>query len=54
MFLLGRTKLRKEEPQSSGVKKEHESTDVRAHKMMKGKVEPFEVLTMVQAVPTIV
>ncbi len=46
--------MRKEELQSSRVKKEHESRDVRARKMMKGKVQPFEVLTMVQAMLTIV
>jgi hypothetical protein len=31
-----------------GVKREQESTNLRAQKMMKGKVEPFIVLTMVR------
>ncbi len=37
-----------------GVKREHESIDLRAHKMMKGRMEPSIVLTMVKAVPTMV
>jgi hypothetical protein len=36
------------------VKREHESTDVRAQKMMKGRMEPFLVLRMVWAVATII
>ncbi len=31
-----------------GVKKEHESTNARVQKMMKGRVAPFIVLTLVQ------
>ncbi len=38
----------------SGMKREQESTDVRAQKMMKGKVEPLAMPTMVRIVPTIV
>jgi hypothetical protein len=34
-----------------GVKREQESTNLRAQKMMKGKVEPFVVLTMVREMP---
>jgi hypothetical protein len=33
------------------VKKEHESTNLRAHKMMRGRVEPSIVPTMVKAMP---
>ncbi len=33
---------------SSRVKKEQENTDVRAQKMMRGRVEPFVVPTVVQ------
>ncbi len=32
-----------------GVKREHESTNLRAHKMMRGRVEPSIVPTMVRA-----
>jgi hypothetical protein len=32
------------------VKREHESTNFRAQKMMRGKMEPFIVPIMVQAV----
>jgi hypothetical protein len=39
---------------SSKVKREHESTYVRAQKMMRGKVEPSTVLTIVQAMLTVV
>jgi hypothetical protein len=31
------------------VKKEHENTNLKAQKMMKGKVEPFVIPTMVRA-----
>jgi hypothetical protein len=31
------------------VKREQESTNVRAHKMMKGKVKPYVVPTIIQA-----
>ncbi len=36
------------------MKRERESIDVRAHKMMRGRVEPFIVLTMVGTIPTMV
>jgi hypothetical protein len=37
-----------------GVKREHENIDLRAQKMMRGRVEPSAVPTMVRAVPTMV
>jgi hypothetical protein len=36
------------------MKRERESIDVRAHKMMRGRVEPFIVSTMVGTIPTVV
>jgi len=36
---------------SSGVKKEHENIDLRAQKMMRGRVEPSVVPTVVRAMP---
>ncbi len=33
------------------MKKEHENIDLKAQKMMKGRVEPFVVPTMVRVVP---
>jgi hypothetical protein len=36
------------------MKGEHESTNLRAHKMTRGKVEPSLVPIMVRAVPTVV
>jgi hypothetical protein len=38
----------------SRVKREQESTNVRAQKMMKDRMEPSTVPTMVRVVPTIV
>ncbi len=45
-----------EEGRASGsrMKREQESTNLRAQKMMKGRMEPFKVPTMVRAVPTMV
>jgi hypothetical protein len=39
---------------SSRVKREHESTNLKAQKMMKGTTEPFAMPTMVRVVPTMV
>jgi hypothetical protein len=39
---------------SSRMKKEHESIDLRAHKMMRGRVEPFAVPIVVQVIKEIV
>jgi len=36
------------------MNRECESTDLRAQKMMKGRMEPFVVPTMVRAVPPMV
>jgi hypothetical protein len=36
------------------VKRENESIDSKAQKMMKGTMEPFAILTMVRAVPPMV
>jgi hypothetical protein len=36
------------------VKKEHESKDLRAQKMMKGRVKPSAMPIVVKAVPTMV
>jgi uncharacterized protein (DUF2132 family) len=36
------------------VKREQENTYLRAHKMMKGKVEPFTMPIVVRAVPTMI
>jgi hypothetical protein len=36
------------------VKREHESIDWRAQKMMRGKVEPFAEPIVVRVVPTMV
>jgi hypothetical protein len=36
------------------MKREQESTNVRAQKMMRGRMEPSIVPTMVKVVPTIV
>jgi hypothetical protein len=38
---------------SSRMKKEHESIDLRAHKMMRGRVEPFAVPIVVQVIKKI-
>jgi hypothetical protein len=39
---------------SSRVKKEHENTNLKAQKVMRGRVEPSIVPTMVRAVPLMV
>ncbi len=39
---------------SSRVKKEQESIDLKAHKMMGGRVEPFAASTMVRVVSTMI
>ncbi len=39
---------------SSRVKREQENTNLRAQKMMKGKMEPFAMPTMVRVVPTMI
>ncbi len=39
---------------SSKVKREQENIDVRAQKMMRGRVEPFVVPILVQALPIVV
>jgi hypothetical protein len=36
------------------MKRERESIDVRAHKMMRGRVEPYVVPIVVKAVPLVV
>jgi hypothetical protein len=38
----------------SRVKREHDSTNLRAHNMMRGIMEPFVVLIVVKAMPTVV
>jgi hypothetical protein len=38
----------------SGVKREQESTNLRAQKMMKGKMEPFAIPIVVRVVPPVV
>jgi hypothetical protein len=49
-------KNRVEEGKALGlrVEREHESTNLRARKMMRGKMEPFVVPTVVRAVPLVV
>jgi hypothetical protein len=47
VFSKGKNKVAKGGASSLGMKGEHESTNLRAHKMMKGKVEPFVMPTMV-------
>ncbi len=37
-----------------GVKREHESTNLKAQKLMRGKVEPSTIPTMVRAMPPMV
>ncbi len=37
-----------------GVKREHESIDLMARKMMRGKIEPFVVPIVVRALPTMI
>jgi hypothetical protein len=39
---------------NSRVRREQDSTNLKAQKMMKGKVEPFVVPTMIRVVPTMV
>jgi hypothetical protein len=39
---------------SSRVKREHESKNLRAQKMMRGKVEPSTMLTMERVMPIMV
>ncbi len=39
---------------SLGVKREHENIDLKAHKMMSGKVEPFAIPTMVKVMSLMV
>ncbi len=39
---------------SSEMKREQESTNVKAQKMMRGRVEPFVVLVVLHAMPTMV
>jgi len=36
------------------VKREHENIDLKAHKMMSGKVEPFAIPTMVKVMSLMV
>jgi hypothetical protein len=38
----------------SRVKREHESTNLRAQKMMRDRVEPFAILIVVKVVPQVV
>jgi hypothetical protein len=45
--LKRKNKVAKGGASSLGMKGEHESTNLKAHKMMKGKVEPFVMPTMV-------
>jgi hypothetical protein len=49
-------KNRVEEGKALGlrVEREHESTNLRAQKMMRGKMEPFVVPIVVKAVPLVV
>ncbi len=49
-----KNKVEKGRTLGSGMKREQESIDARAQKMMKGKVEPLAMPTMVRIVPTIV
>ncbi len=49
--VLKRKNIIEEIASSLGVKREQESTHLRAQKMMKGKVEPFVVPTMVREMP---
>jgi hypothetical protein len=39
---------------SSRMKREHENIDARAQKMMKGRMKPFAMPTMVHVVPIVV
>jgi hypothetical protein len=36
------------------MKREHESTNLRAHKMMRGRLEPSVVPIVIRAMPTMV
>jgi hypothetical protein len=36
------------------VKREHESTNLRAQKMMRGIMEPSAIPTMVRVMPTVI
>jgi hypothetical protein len=36
------------------MKREHESTDLKAQKMMKGRMEPSTIPTVVRAMPLLV
>ncbi len=38
----------------TGMKRDHDSTEAKAQKMMRGRVEPFIMPIVVQAVPTMV
>ncbi len=49
-----RNKVEEGKALSSRVKREHESTYLRAHKMMKGKVEPSTMPIVVRAVLIVV
>ncbi len=46
--------LKKKNKVELRMKREHENTNLRAQKMMKGKVEPFVVPTMIRAMPPMV
>ncbi len=49
-----KNKVEDEGALGSRMKKEHENIDLRPQKMMRGKVEPYVMLIMVRAVPTMV
>ncbi len=49
-----KNKVENEGALGSGMKKEHENIDLRAQKMMRGKVEPYAMPIMVRVVPTMV
>jgi hypothetical protein len=53
-FLKKKNKVEEGGALGSGVKKKYESTYLRAKKMMRGKVEPYVVSTMIRIMPIVV
>jgi hypothetical protein len=51
---MKKNKVEERGASGSRMKKEHDNTDLRAQKMMMGRVEPFVVPTMVRAMPIMV
>ncbi len=52
--LKKKNKVEERGASSLGVKREHESTNLRAQKMMKGRIEPYVVPIVVRAMPLVV